>query len=169
MFMAKDICMSGIGTQYWMNIEIMGKIGERLDEGQEKNEALINGFLDYIIGQVLKTDCSEPLVDDMGFLLDLYSRHCNCPEETKDKFYADILVNFMNCFEDLNEDENRILLDVSNLFSDKRRNTINIEKSENGISFIPSDDNKENMITLFNYINKEFVKKNEHGKAKYKK
>lgn len=169
MFMGEDFFISGIGTQYQMGIEIMRKIGRKLDEGQEKCEALINGFLDYMIEQVLKTDCSDPLVDDMGFLLDLYSCHCNNSKQAKDNFYADILVNFMTCFEDLNEDENRILLDASNLFSDKRRNTINIEKSENGISFMPSDDNKENMITLFNYINKEFVKKNEHGKEKYKK
>ncbi len=166
MFMAKDICMSGIGTQYWMNIEIMGKIGKRLDEGQEKNEALINGFLDYIIGQVLKTDCSEPLVDDMGFLLDLYSRHCNCPEETKDRFYADILVNFIECFGEINDYESTISL---NSFLDKNRNSIHIEKSENTISFTPSNDNKENMIALFNYINEEFVKKNKHGNTKCKK
>lgn len=169
MFMAEDFCMSGIGTQYWMNIEIMGKIGRRLDEGQEKNEALINGFLEYMIDQVLKTDCSEPLVNDMGFLLDLYSRHCNCPEETKDRFYTNIIVNFMTCFDEINDYESKILLDTSNFFSNKHKNSIHIEKSENTISFTPSDDNKENMISLFNYINREFVKKNKHGNTKYKR
>lgn len=148
-----------------MDREITGKIGIRLDEGQENSKALIQGFLDYVTEQVLKTGFSDPIVDDMGMLLDLYSCNCNQSGQDKDIFYANIFVELITCFEDLNEDKCTIVLDKS--FSSIKK--CSIKRSENIISLVPSDDNKENMITLFNYINKKFVKKKDHDNKKYRK